>query len=173
MDELKSNLTVEYVNSLLDYNKETGVFTWNKIAGNRLDRVGKIAGTKHPLGYRQILIGKKLYQEHLLAWFVTYGEFPNEYIDHINHTRDDNRIENLRVVTRTENHKNKSIYKTSTTNVHGVNWYKQTNRWKAVIVVDSKKIHLGYFTDFSEAVEARKQAEIKYKFHENHGRKVA
>ncbi len=93
-------------------------------------------------------------------------------VDHINHIKDDNRWCNLRLVTASENAKNRTINSNNKSGVAGVNWYKITNRWQAHIKHLGKRIHLGYFKVFSEAVNARKNAEVLYGFHANHGKVV-
>jgi hypothetical protein len=51
-------------------------------------------------------------------------------------------------------------------------WYKQTNRWRATIKVNNKDVYLGYYLDIADAVSVRKQAEIEYGYHPNHGTRV-
>jgi len=117
----------------------------------------------------QIIINKEHYLAHRLAWLYVNGEFPPDQIDHINHVRNDNRIKNLRTVSCKENQKNKLMHKNNTSGVIGVHWYKPRMKWKAGIKVNGELNHLGYFTSLREAAKARKEAERKYGFHENHG----
>ena len=91
-------ITQEELKELLDYNPETGLFTWN-VYNNIKNKT--TAGTFND-GYIQIKIKQKIYQAHRLAWLYVYGEWPKGQIDHINGIRDDNRIENLRDVTNRE-----------------------------------------------------------------------
>ena len=92
--------------------------------------------------------------------------FPNpKYdIDHINgeSSRYDNRKSNLRVCSHSQNMMNAKIRSDNTSGVKGVSWFSKGNKWSAYIFVDKKKIHLGLFTEFEEAVAARKEAEEKY-----------
>ncbi len=150
----------------LIYNKDTGVFTWSGNA--RKDNVGKVAGTIHN-GYRYIKVTGVKYAAHRLAWLTVYGVLPR-YIDHINHKRDDNRIANLRSVTRIENGRNQSINSNNKSGVMGVHWATRDNRWAAQITVAQKRLFLGNFIEFSDAVNARKNAEVLYGFHANHGK---
>jgi len=69
---------------------------------------------------------------------------------------------NCKWSTRSEQERNKRISKRSTTGYPGVMWNKREGRWRAKITVDDKNIHVGVFNTISEAIEARKQAEIKY-----------
>lgn len=86
----------------------------------------------------------------------------DKIIDHINRNTYDNRKCNLRIVNKQQNTWNHSIFSTSTTGVTGVYWHKRKCNWQASITVDLKKLHLGYFDNFDDAVKARKDAEVKY-----------
>lgn len=109
---------------------------------------------------------------HRIVWIMHNGEIPfGMHIDHINHNRKDNRIQNLRLVTNGENHKNTKLYSRNSSGVCGVSFSKWHNKWWARINVDGKFINLGMFDDINSAIEAREKAEKFYGFHENHGRK--
>ena len=60
--------------------------------------------------------------------------------------------------------------KNNTSGHTGVYWYSQRKKWVSEIFADGRKISLGYFKDKEEAIQARKQANIEYGFHENHGK---
>lgn len=87
-------------------------------------------------------------------------------VDHINGDSLDNRKENLRICTVSENNKNRPISKLNKSGATGVGWHKKGNRgeygWKAYIKVDKKLINLGFFDSFDEALRARLDAEEKY-----------
>ena len=102
-------------------------------------------------------------------WLYVTGKFPKNEIDHINHIKDDNRWDNLRDVAHSTNGKNQSMQVSNTSGVRGVYWYKNNQRWVANITVDGEKIHLGSYVQHHEAVNARKNAEVLYGFHTNHG----
>ena len=90
---------------------------------------------------------------------------PDNYdIDHIHgkETRHDNRKRNLRIATRSQNNMNKGLQSNNTSNTTGVSWHKGIGRWQAYITIDRKRIYLGAFANFDEAVNVRKQAEEKY-----------
>jgi hypothetical protein len=97
------------------------------------------------------------------------GSIPDE-VDHINHNRTDNRWNNLRAVTSKSNSRNQSKSIKNKSGVTGVHWDNLRNRWIAQIHIDYKTVHLGTFVEFHEAVNARKNAEVLYGFHENHGK---
>lgn len=97
------------------------------------------------------------------------GKFP-EFIDHINHNKEDNRWENLREVTRTENNRNVPISKNNTTGITGISLHKPTKKYRAYISRGSKQIHLGLFESINDAVQVRQKALIDLGFHSNHGK---
>jgi hypothetical protein len=104
-------ITAEYVRRRLQYNSETGVFIWKPRIGDKrwtAQFAGKVAGSIKNDGYRRIKIDGESYGAARLAWLITYGEWPQNDIDHINRVRDDDRLVNLRDVTRTENQNNRS-----------------------------------------------------------------
>lgn len=97
------------------------------------------------------------------------GKWPTEQIDHKNHNGEDNRWENLREATHTQNMRNRITSKNSTTGVCGVNQCLSYSRsptgqpkFRAVIRINYKNKHLGFFNTLDEAAAARKAAEKKY-----------
>ena len=162
----QAKVSSDRLKQLLSYNETTGIFT--RIVGRGNRRAGSEAGGKNISdGYHRIYVDGYLYRTHRLAWLYVYGEWPDDQIDHINQNKADNRICNLRAVTRSENQKNYPKKKNNKSGVTGV--YRRYNRWVAQIGVNGTKIHLGCFHDIADAAEARKMAEIKYGFHKNHG----
>lgn len=89
---------------VLDYCVESGVFVWKKSRGNRAN--GQKAGTAQSNGYWTIIVDRTPHLAHRLAWFYVHAAWPPEDIDHINGIRTDNRIENLRAVSRSQNMQN-------------------------------------------------------------------
>jgi hypothetical protein len=83
-------------------------------------------------------------------------------IDHINLDPTDNRRRNLRLATRQENERNKSLSKANTSGYKGVHWHKHRNKWRAMIKVNQKSIHLGLFEEVDEAAEVYNAAAKKY-----------
>ena len=94
----------------------------------------------------------------IMSWIVT-GE---KYQDHINRNPLDNRKENLRQATTTENARNCSIPKNNTSGFIGVKWNKINNNWRSEITVDRIRINLGSFKTKHDAIVARLEAEVKY-----------
>ena len=129
----------------------------------------KILGCINTGGYLIAYIFRKQYYIHRLIWLYHYGYLPKE-IDHINGIRTDNRIENLREVTTQENARNQKRSSINTSGIIGVSYFNPNKCWIAYITINYKHIHLGYFKNKEDAILARKEAEVEYKFHQNHGR---
>lgn len=131
---------------------------------------GAEAFTSLNKGYRVGSVRKVLYLAHRVAWAMSTGEWPKDEIDHINGIREDNRLENLRSVTPSENRRNQGRPKDNTSGVMGVGWHSQKSKWRAFITVDRRMQHLGLFDRFEMAVAVRKEAEKLLGYHANHGR---
>lgn len=101
----------------------------------------------------------KLYLHRLLMG-CTKGD--GIIIDHINRNRIDCRKNNLRIVNDIQSAINKGIKSNNTSGKVGVSWSKDFNKWEAYITVNKKRLHLGLFDTFDEAVKVRKEAEDKY-----------
>lgn len=109
-------------------------------------------------GYAETKVNGKTVRLHRLVTKALKGQV----VDHINHNTLDNRKENLRIVTVTENSRNHKIKNNNTSGVTGVRWHKRDCMWEAFIVVDNKQKHLGSFDNKEDAINARKLAEDKY-----------
>lgn len=91
-------------------------------------------------------------------------------IDHVDHDTTNNKLSNLRLVSKKVNCKNKSLYKSNKSGACGVCWHKDARKWNAYIKIDGKRKSLGYYHDVDDAIKARKDAEIEFCFHKNHGK---
>lgn len=148
------------IRELFAYDPDAGVFT-RKICTAPQRKVGEVAGSKDHAGYVTIVFDRKWYKAHRMAWVYLNGDIPEGFeIDHANGIRDDNRIENLRLATRSQNAQNqKRPHRDSATEKRGVTLHKRTGKFAAQIFVDGKNHHLGLFDDVDSAAEARVTAE--------------
>ena len=147
-DAINSTLTQERLKERLNYNADTGDFVW-RLTGQRSNKVKKAGNTSGRM-YLRISVDGVRYQAHRLAWMYVHGEWPDGEIDHINGDGSDNRIDNLRVVSRGENQQNlRAPHKTSTSGVLGA--FPCHGKWKAAIKVDKKNIYLGRYKTKEEA----------------------
>lgn len=146
-------LTATRLRELLSYDPETGDFTRLVGRSGPRSRAGDVAGCENGQGYIRIYVDGIGYKAHRLAWLYVYGEMPPE-LDHINGNRSDNRIANLRSVTRAQNKMNCRTYKNCTSGLKGATFNKRAQKWKAQIQRDGKKVGLGYFETAEAAHEA-------------------
>jgi hypothetical protein len=122
-----------------------------------------------PKGYVRGVMFNQDIMKHRVIWAMHYGMWPEEQLDHIDHNKLNNKIRNLREVTNQENHRNKGLSAKSKSGITGVYWSDRLNKWLASIRVNGKSKHLGVFKYKEDAMYARKQANKKYGYHENHG----
>jgi len=152
--------TIERLKQMFRYDPDSGDIFWIEKGKGKIKK--QAAGTTELGGYKGIMIDGKRIRSHRIAWALFYGEWPEDQIDHINGIKSDNRIENLRKASNSQNGKNLPIKSNNTSGCPGVCFDKINNKWRAMIKVNYKTINLGRFIDFADAVSARKNAEIKY-----------
>lgn len=168
---------LELFRSLVSYDAETGMFKWKErpdsmfpakrhaITWNKRFSGKEAFNTLNHNGYLYGALFEENYSTHRLAWYYVHGVEPDE-VDHINGNRSDNRIVNLRNVSRTENCRNTKRAKRNTSGVVGVSWDSVNKVWHVRI----RRKHIGRLKDFDDAISARKAAELEFGFHANHGR---
>jgi hypothetical protein len=147
------------IKSILRYEPDTGEFYWRIARGHA--NPGDIAGNDTAKGYRSIGLNGRQYLVHRVVWFFEKGEWPKGSLDHINGIKHDNRIENLREATRSQNGANRGKEARNTSGFKGVSWYKQNKRWMAHIKFNGKCLCLGYFDDPEEAHHAYKMKALE------------
>lgn len=146
-----NSLMVAEVCSVLEY--KNGELVWKASTGPGCKK-GDFAGRAIAAnGYRTVSLFGKSYKAHRLIYFMFNGEFAAE-IDHINGVRHDNRIENLRPVTRSQNCANQQTQKRSKTGLKGVSYMPKLQKWRARIKVMQKEIYLGVFPTKEDAAQA-------------------
>lgn len=173
--------STEQVRSILDYDPVSGKLYWLERPREMFPRsrlwkmwntryAGKEAFTRNHSGYFGGQIFNKRLLAHRVIWAWCYGEWPVDVIDHIDGDPVNNRIDNLRVVTQSENSKNSRISIRNSSGITGVSWASRDKKWIAYISIEGRRTSLGYFNDIASAVAARKQAEPQFGYHANHGR---
>lgn len=134
-------LTHEHLKAILHYDKGTGAIT-NKVRRALRSAIGSAAGSINHDGYIRIKIEGHSYMAHRLAWFYVHGAWPSARVDHRNGNPADNRIDNLRLATLSENRQN--LHKAHKNNLSGLLGVSRNgNNWKAAIKIDGKRIGLG------------------------------
>jgi hypothetical protein len=146
-------LTAAELRKHVSYDPETGVFL-RVHCPRRPDLVGKQAGTFDSKGARQINIGGRLYLAHRLAWLYINGSMPSMDIDHKDGDPSNNRWENLREATDSQNQANSKRPKNNTSGSKGVWREMATGRWNAYLNAAGKRIYLGTYDTVVEASAA-------------------
>lgn len=150
------------IHNYLLYDPHTGDFTWKPRKGKGGHKQAKKAGYLHSRGYWIIEYKAKAYRAHRLAWFMTYGVWPDPEIDHRNLCKTDNRLKNLRISNRLGNNVNQGLRCDNSSGVKGVYFYKPSKRWRAQMNINGKRTHLGYFDSEIEASAAYQEAAKKH-----------
>ena len=165
--------TQEWLKQILNYDPETGLFVWKVGKGPVKDRIGTVAGCVHEnhsgKKYIRIHIDGKQYSAHRLAWLYMTGKYPEDQVDHEDGNGENNRFSNLCEATNASNAKNRRLRSDNPTGVAGVRFDKQRKRFVAFIKAEGKNKFIGRYKTLEEAAKARKEAQIKYGYHENHG----
>lgn len=110
-----------------------------------------VKGERHHLIMHRIILARQLNRELK----------PEEFVDHIDGDGLNNRRSNLRLASTAENGRNRKINSNNTSGANGVSWDAHNHKWRALIYLNGKKIHIGLFDDLHEAVKARKVVELK------------
>lgn len=152
------DLTQARVRELFDY--KDGFLYW-RIKPSRDTVIGALCGCERNDGYRVITIEGRKYLAHRIIFFWHYGFLPRS-IDHIDRDPRNNRIENLRQATHSQNHCNRSKQKNNTSGYKGVSWISRDKKFQTKIKVGEKHIHLGYFNSAQEAHDAYIKAANKH-----------
>lgn len=151
-------ITHKQVVERLEYDPDTGVFTRKMRTSNSV-RVGDVAGYLRKDGYRGVRLFGKEYLLGRLAFFVVHRRWPTPEVDHINGDRSDDRIANLREVTRRQNNQNYRCHREG--KLLGAVLMKDQHRnkpWRGQIRIDGKFIVLGYFKTEQEAHQSYMKA---------------
>ena len=134
-------ITQEIALDLFRYDPVTGFLYWRIGRGpvQAGDRAGWFDKSD---GYIRIFINGTQYLAHRIIWLMVYGEFPLGDTDHKNQIRHDNRIANLRDVSRSINVLNGAVRADSKSGIRGVLWHKATGKWYPRITINKKRIYL-------------------------------
>lgn len=157
------------------------IFTYNngnlywKIQIGRKIKIGALAGNlSKSTGYICIKYQGVTYKAQNIIWEMHNGKIPKGYlVDHDNHIRHDNEINNLNLIKKEDNLKNKLIGKNNKSGLMGVRWVAKRNKWVAYINDKGKTKHIGYFDERQEAVDARLTYEKKLGYNPKHNSRLS
>lgn len=183
--------TQAYLKECFDYDAELGALIWKNrpvkhfksVGGQKIfntKHAGSIAGSPHKNKcdvYMRVVLrvhGRRIQPRlHNVIWAWHTGDrfWGDLEVDHIDGNPLNNRIENLRLVTKSQNQKNAKRHSRNKSGIMGVMAHgRDKGKWIVRVNENSKHVHIGTFTDFFEACCARKSAEIQYGYSATHGR---
>jgi len=126
------------------------IFSYND---GQLFRRGKTAGSVNKRGYRVVYVDGKIYKAHRLVFFYHHGFLPIQ-VDHVDGNKDNNRIENLRAATNSQNRMNCGVQRNNTSGHKNVYWDVDAGKWAVKVRVDKKLRTLGRFASIDDAIVA-------------------
>ena len=165
--------TPEMLRKLLRLEKETGKLFWNHrprclfksdrdcSAWNSRYSGKEAFVAKNNHGYHIGTIFNRKVSAHRVVWAMVNGEWPDGMLDHVDRTRSNNKIGNLRLATRCQNARNRGSAQGATSNYIGVSWNAFNKKWAATIRKNGKQSHIGYFKSEKAAAEAYDNEAIK------------
>lgn len=151
--------------ALFDYDAATGLLRWRVSRANSV-KVGDVAGNRSGKGHWVVSVNGHRMQRARMVWLWVTGALPADQVDHKNRVRDDDRWENLRLATPTQNLANRKY--TNAAGARGVSFRPKRPRpkqWDARITSNGKTHHLGWF-ETKEAASAAYRAKAKELFGE-------
>lgn len=164
-------LSAKRARETFTYDKATGVLRWKhdriggRGKGHVMRKAGDRAGTLNKDGYRDVRLDGELHKEHRVIWAIVTGKAPRHEIDHVNGRRADNRFENLREATASQNKLNATM---RSDNTSGYKWVRrhQSGKFQATV-----QITLGVRSTPKAAHElARRAARVLHREFFNDGR---
>jgi hypothetical protein len=154
-------ITQELIRETFDY--QDGKLIWKKSKKSAV--LGKVAGAVCGNGYVNVTLDGKTYKAHRLIYILHHGHVP-EMIDHIDRDKTNNRIENLRPATVSQNVCNREAPANSTSGIKGVRFHKRDKKWLAYTKISGKQKHVGTFESMDAAAiaatAARKELHGEY-----------
>lgn len=160
----QERLSIARAREVLSYDPLTGVLVWRISQGKAV--AGQQAGTETPAGYLSICIDGLRFPAHRLAWFIHFGEWPHDRLDHEDRNGLHNWIKNLRPCDAAENAQNLRMLKRNKTGFTGVSVRKVTGQFRADICYRQRRVTIGYFATAEEASAAYKAEKARlHTFH--------
>lgn len=150
--------------ALFDYDPETGSLTW-RLSTNSFkkgEEAGSVSGAHGYTDYRNVVVFGDRYKAHRLIWLMRTGSWPSGHIDHMDGNGLNNKWDNLREATPSQNAMNQKVRSDSASGCKGISYDKRRDMWYAYIDIDGSRVHLGRHENKDEAVAVRLAAEKRY-----------
>lgn len=157
---LKVGMNQSRVRDLLDYDRHTGGLLWRVSRGSV--RAGQRAGTVKRDGYRRVMIDGREWPEAHVVWLWVHGTLPPLQVDHINLNKADNRIDNLRLATCSQQQANTRPSKRNKHGCKGLKWRADRRKWRVDIYVNGCAKTVGHYTHKPDAIAAYALAARKH-----------
>lgn len=154
----KNYPTKEQLHQLFEYRDG---YLFRKIATSNSVKVGDKAGFLMKDGYIGVSVNSVGYKLHRIIFMMHHGYFPKE-VDHIDNNKLNNKIENLRAVTRSQNNYNSKIKINNSSGFKNVWWSKQINKWVVELRIDGIKKSFGCYHDINVAKFVSETMRHKY-----------
>lgn len=136
---------------LFSYDENSGNLLW-KVGRSGTRGIGNVAGFLEKNGYLRIRINKKQYLAHRIVWIYFNGNIPEGMeIDHINCIKNDNKIQNLRLCTRSSNLQNQKRAPISNKSTGLLGAHEVNGKFRSEICIDGERHFLGYFNTAEDA----------------------
>lgn len=158
--DFEQTLSQERIRNLFNYDPITGNLSWNNPEAPNKHLAGRLIRRTNGIKYLLVTYRGVTFCAHRIIWMHFHGQWPSQYLDHINGDSKDNRIDNLRLATHTENRRNTLKYKNNSTGYKGVCFNKRLKRYTAHIRVNKILKHLGVFDTALEAAKAYDDAAL-------------
>ena len=143
-------ITKDFLLTIFEY--KNGELYW-KIKTSKNTIIGSKAGSLYKNGYFVTTINYKRYYKHRLIYMMHHGYMP-KIIDHIDNNSQNNKIENLRNASSSQNMCNQKIRIDNKSGAKGIGWHKIAKKWRASIRFENKQYHLGLFDNINDAKQA-------------------
>ena len=150
-------ITQDQVKDLFEY--RNGDLYW-KVANNKKIKIGNKAGTADFQGYLRTRINRKPYLNHRIIFLWHYGYLP-QCIDHKDCNPSNNKIENLREATNSQNSCNAKTFSTNTSGVKGVYWSNRDKKWRVTLSLNGRRMYFGCYDNLEQAKLVIQKARLK------------
>jgi len=161
MEHAINKIPINTLKDNFEVDSSTGVLYRIKVTNGA--PIGKV-GYDNCRGYLRVYFKGKHYLVHQIIWRLVHrGSIPEDRVlDHINRNTKDNRPENLRAITPSDNKLNAGPYNTNKTGKRGVTLNKGKNKYESTLTINRKRVWLGQYSTVEEAISAREHAEKLY-----------
>lgn len=155
--------SIDVLSHYFMYDKNTGILYWKNVNLKSKMKSGDIAGSLSKDGYLRVMLNGFSYVVHriilIMSGFLLSSE---DVVDHKNGIKTDNTLDNLRIVDKVINARNRNLTSYTKSKRDGVHWDNKLHKWRVRISTNSGRIRLGAYSILEDAIKVREAAEFKY-----------